>query len=351
MRLGFVVSPLGGDTVRHLAAGASLVLLGGLGWGQAAEPLVLEDFSQPVAGRWKGRLELTEAEGGQKVGRWQGAREGEQLSLVAAPKDWTAHKALDLWVWSATANKQEFMLVVYSENLDTQGPDYFYRRIVVDWEGWKQLAFALSGLKTYRTPSWSQVGSLTFSTTGWGIEAKPDTDLCLGEIRLLTEVPEGALPRADVVADFEEDDIEIKPEDLRSDLFCASGPGGQKVNKTESAVRLTHLPTGIVVQSQDERSQHRNREKAMAVLKARILDARRREEEQKMGATRRSMIGSGDRSERIRTYNFPQNRVTDHRINLTLYSLNLVMEGRIEELIGALRKHDTDLRLQAQVGG
>jgi peptide chain release factor 1 len=149
----------------------------------------------------------------------------------------------------------------------------------------------------------------------------------------------------------EDDEIEIKPEELRIDLFCASGPGGQKVNKTESAVRLTHLPTGIVVQSQDERSQHRNREKAMAVLKARILDAKRREEDQKMGATRRSMIGSGDRSERIRTYNFPQNRVTDHRINLTLYSLNQVMEGKLEELIGALHKHDVELRLQAQVKG
>jgi len=128
-----------------------------------------------------------------------------------------------------------------------------------------------------------------------------------------------------------------------------TGPGGQSVNTTDSAVRLTHVPTGIVVQCQDEKSQHRNKEKAMSVLKARILDLKRREEADRIGKARRSLIGSGDRSERVRTYNFPQNRLTDHRINLTLYSLDRVMEGDIGALVTALRAHDVELRLLAEL--
>ena len=159
------------------------------------------------------------------------------------------------------------------------------------------------------------------------------------------------LHRLDAVIDGDLDEIEIKPEELRIDLFRASGPGGQKVNKTESAVRITHLPTGLVAQSQDERSQHRNREKALNVLKARLLDHRRQEEDARMGQARRTMIGSGDRSERIRTYNFPQNRVTDHRINLTLYNLNRVIEGDIGPIIDALASHDIEMRLERELKG
>ncbi len=147
----------------------------------------------------------------------------------------------------------------------------------------------------------------------------------------------------------EVDDIFIPPEELRIDIFCSSGPGGQGVNTTYSAVRITHEPTGLVAQSQDERSQHRNKEKAMAVLKARLLDLRRREEEERTGSARRSMIGSGDRSEKIRTYNFPQNRVTDHRINLTLYTLNRVMDGELGSLLDALREHDLAERIRREM--
>ena len=145
-----------------------------------------------------------------------------------------------------------------------------------------------------------------------------------------------------------QDDIEVKPEEIRVDTYRASGAGGQHVNRTDSAIRITHLPTGLVVQCQDEKSQHRNRERAMSVLKARLLDRQRSDEAERMGDRRRSLIKSGDRSDRIRTYNFPQNRLTDHRIGLTLYSLDRVVEGELDDLVTALRDHDIEQRLQAE---
>ncbi|MEG1501219.1 MAG: peptide chain release factor-like protein, partial [Clostridiales bacterium] len=141
-------------------------------------------------------------------------------------------------------------------------------------------------------------------------------------------------------------EVDINPNDIRIDVFCASGPGGQCVNTTQSAVRITHIPTGIVVSCQDEKSQHKNKDKGMRVLRARVLEKRQQE---KMGAeadTRKNMIGSGDRSERIRTYNFPQGRVTDHRIGLTLHKLEWILQGDLDELIDALITNDRALRLK-----
>lgn len=131
-------------------------------------------------------------------------------------------------------------------------------------------------------------------------------------------------------------EIDINPADLKTDVYRSSGAGGQHVNKTDSAVRITHLPTGIVVECQDDRSQHRNKDKALKVLAARIKDAQLRAQQAKEAATRKSLIGSGDRSERIRTYNFPQGRMTDHRINLTLYKLEYIMDGDLDDMINAL---------------
>ncbi len=145
------------------------------------------------------------------------------------------------------------------------------------------------------------------------------------------------------------DDIDIPASDVRVDIYRASGPGGQCVNTTDSAVRLTHIPSGTVAQSQDQKSQHKNKEKAMGVLKARVLDHIKREEAQKQGDARRAQIGSGDRSERIRTYNFPQNRLTDHRIGLTLYSLDRIMEGDMTEVVDPLREHDLSIRLKEEL--
>ncbi|MBU0973413.1 MAG: peptide chain release factor 1 [Proteobacteria bacterium] len=140
-----------------------------------------------------------------------------------------------------------------------------------------------------------------------------------------------------VLCEAEDIEIDINPSDIKVDVFRASGPGGQSVNTTDSAVRITHLPTGIVATCQDEKSQHKNKEKAMGVLKARVLDAKTREEEEKRAADRKGQVGSGDRSGRIRTYNFPQGRMTDHRIGLTLYRLDTIMEGDIQGIIDELK--------------
>ena len=143
-----------------------------------------------------------------------------------------------------------------------------------------------------------------------------------------------------VLPEAEEVDVEVNPNDLRVDVFCSTGPGGQSVNTTQSAVRITHLPSGIVVSCQDEKSQHKNKEKAMRVLRARILDVAQQEQRDQMASTRKSQVGSGDRSERIRTYNFPQNRVTDHRIGLTVHRLQEVLQGHIDDIVDALITSD-----------
>jgi peptide chain release factor 1 len=152
-----------------------------------------------------------------------------------------------------------------------------------------------------------------------------------------------------VLPEAEEIDVRIDEKDLRIDVYRSSGPGGQSVNTTDSAVRITHLPTGIVVTQQDEKSQHKNRAKAMKILRARLFEAERAEAAAARAAQRKSQVGSGDRSERIRTYNFPQGRVTDHRINLTLYKLDRVLDGELDELIDALIADDQASRLAEAV--
>ena len=149
-----------------------------------------------------------------------------------------------------------------------------------------------------------------------------------------------------VLPEAEEVEFEINPADLQIDTYRASGAGGQHVNKTESAIRITHLPTGVVVECQDERSQYKNKDKAMKVLRSRLYEAERQKQEAAVAAERRSQVGSGDRSERIRTYNFPQGRVTDHRIGLTLYKIEAIMNGALDELIDALVTADQAEKLQ-----
>jgi len=200
--------------------------------------------------------------------------------------------------------------------------------------GFKELVFSVTGDAVYRV--------LKYESGCHRVQRVPATESS-GRIHT-SAATVAVLPEVDEV-----DDIEIPASDIRVDIFCSSGPGGQSVNTTYSAIRITHLPTGLVAQSQDERSQHRNKDKALNVLKARLRDWQLRQEEEKSGAMRRTQIGSGDRSEKIRTYNFPQNRLTDHRINFTIYTLNRFMEGEIDELVKTLQSHDIELRIQKEM--
>jgi len=187
--------------------------------------------------------------------------------------------------------------------------------------GYKEVIARIVGQGAY--------SKLKFESGGHRVQRVPETE-AQGRIHT-SACTVAVLPEADAV-----DAVVLNPAELRIDTFRASGAGGQHVNKTESAIRVTHLPTGIVVECQDSRSQHKNREKALSVLKAKIRDKQEREQQAKTASTRKSLIGSGDRSERIRTYNFPQGRVTDHRINLTLYKIDRIMDGELDELVNAL---------------
>lgn len=186
--------------------------------------------------------------------------------------------------------------------------------------GYKEISFSISGKYVY--------GSMRYESGVHRVQRVPETET-QGRVHT-SAVTVAVLPEA------EETEIDIKPEDVRVDVMRAGGPGGQCVNTTDSAVRLTHIPTGIVVIQQDEKSQIKNKAKAWRVLRARLFDLEESKKQAERSAARKSMVGSGDRSERIRTYNFPQNRVTDHRINLTLYKLDQFMQGTMDEMIDAL---------------
>ena len=191
--------------------------------------------------------------------------------------------------------------------------------------GYKEIVFSIQGENVFR--------AMQFEGGTHRVQRVPITE---GSGRIHTSTATVAvLPEAEDV-----DELEIKPDDLRVDVYRASGAGGQHINKTDSAVRITHLPTGLVVASQEERSQHKNRAKVMRVLRSHLLELKRREAEDQAGESRRSQIGSGDRSERIRTYNFPQNRLTDHRIHFTSHNLEKVMEGELATLLLALYEHN-----------
>ncbi|MGA7814116.1 peptide chain release factor 1 [Caballeronia sp.] len=200
---------------------------------------------------------------------------------------------------------------------------------VSDLGGYKEVIVRIAGANVY--------SRLKFESGGHRVQRVPATET-QGRIHT-SACTVAVMPEADELGE-----VVINPADLRIDTFRASGAGGQHINKTDSAVRVTHLPTGIVVECQDDRSQHKNKDRALKVLAARIMDKQAHEQHAKEAATRKSLIGSGDRSERIRTYNFPQGRMTDHRINLTLYKLDAIMDGDIEDLVGALvSEHQAEL--------
>jgi peptide chain release factor 1 len=190
--------------------------------------------------------------------------------------------------------------------------------------GFKELVLGLEGEGVYR--------ELQFESGGHRVQRVPETE-AKGRIHT-------SLATVAVMAEPEDVEIDLKPDDYRKDIFHASGPGGQHVNKTASAIRLTHYASGIVVQCQDEKSQHKNLAKALRVLKARLYEAKREADHAKRAAERKTKVGSGDRSQRIRTYNFPKNRLTDHRINLTLYKLDAILAGNLAPVIDALTEYE-----------
>jgi peptide chain release factor 1 len=218
-------------------------------------------------------------------------------------------------MYSRYAERQGWQVEIISESASELG-------------GYKEVIARIVGQGAY--------SRLKFESGGHRVQRVPETE-AQGRIHT-SACTVAVLPEADKI-----DDVVLNPAELRIDTFRASGAGGQHVNKTDSAIRITHLPTGIVVECQDSRSQHKNREKALSVLAARIRDKQMSEQQAKTASTRKLLIGSGDRSQRIRTYNFPQGRVTDHRINLTLYKIERIMDGELDELISALTtEHQTE---------
>lgn len=198
--------------------------------------------------------------------------------------------------------------------------------------GYKEICFSLEGTGAY--------SRLKYESGVHRVQRVPETE-SQGRIHTST-VTVAVLPEADEV------ELEISPTDLKFDVFRASGAGGQHINKTESAVRITHLPTGMVVECQDERSQHKNKDKAMKVLRARLFEQMQQEQNARIASERKTQVGTGDRSERIRTYNFPQGRLTDHRIGLTIYRLEAVMNGDLDEVFDALATADQAAKLAGQ---
>lgn len=250
----------------------------------------------------------------------------EELKIALLPGDPLDEKNIILEIRAGTGGEEAALFAadlfrMYARYAELMGWKVeILSESVADSGGYKEIVCLISGNKVY--------SRLKFEAGTHRVQRIPVTET---QGRIHTSAATVA-----VMPEAEEVDVEIRPEDLRIDIFRASGAGGQHVNKTESAVRITHLPTGTVVTCQDERSQHKNKARAMKVLASRILAAETEKQNSEQSADRRAQVGTGDRSERIRTYNFPQGRCTDHRINLTLYSLDKIMEGELSPLLDAL---------------
>jgi len=260
----------------------------------------------------------------------------EELSVLLLPKDPNDDKSVIVEIRGGAGGDEAALFAgdlfrMYTRYAENQG----WRTELLDSNptglgGFKEVVFVIDGYGAY--------SKLKYESGVHRVQRVPTTESS-GRIHTST-VTVAVLPEAEDV------EVSINQNELRIDTYCASGAGGQHVNKTESAVRITHLPTGVVVQCQDEKSQLKNRDKAMRVLRAKLLELAQEEQRAEVAENRKSQVGTGDRSERIRTYNFPQGRVTDHRIGITLHKLDFVLNGDIEELITALITADQSEKLK-----
>jgi len=260
----------------------------------------------------------------------------EKLKLLLIPKDPNDSKNTIVEIRAGTGGEEAALFAadlyrMYTKYSEKKG----WRTEILGSNptglgGFKEIIFSVEGEKVYK--------NLKYESGVHRVQRVPKTE---ASGRIHTSAASVA-----VLPEAEEVDIEIKPEDLKIDVFRSSGPGGQSVNTTDSAVRITHLPTNTVVTCQDEKSQLKNKNKALKVLRARLLDKARTEQEEKIARQRKSMVKTGDRSEKIRTYNFPQNRITDHRIGLTLHRLEDVLSGDLDELIAVLEREEQAEKLQ-----
>ncbi len=269
--------------------------------------------------------------------REQSTQVEEEILVLLLPKDPNDEKNTLLEIRAGTGGDEAALFAADLFRLYSKFAEIMHWRVEVMSDhptgmgGFKEIIVLIEGQGAY--------SKLKYESGVHRVQRVPSTE---AQGRLHTSaVTVAVLPEA------EEVDVVIDPEEIRVDVFRSSGPGGQSVNTTDSAIRITHLPTGLVVSCQDEKSQHKNKAKALKILRARIQDLKVKEQQDKIAENRKSQVGSGDRSERIRTYNFPQNRLTDHRIGLTLYHLDEIMEGKLSEVIEALNTHFQSEHLKA----
>ncbi len=316
--------------LKNLAACAEKVLV--LADAKAESEAILADADSDAELREMAEMELADIE--------ESLPQAERdMTISLIPPDPTDSRNVIMEIRAGTGGDEAGLFCgdlyrMYTRYFDVKG----WRHKVLDVSpsesgGYKEVSFSVEGENVYKT--------LKHEGGTHRVQRVPQTET---QGRVHTSAATVA-----VLAEVEDVDIEIKTEDLRIDTYRAQGAGGQHVNTTDSAIRITHVPTGTVVQCQDERSQHKNKAAAMKMLRARIYDEQQRKAAAEQASERKSMVGSGDRSEKIRTYNYPQNRLTDHRINLTLYKLDRVMEGALEEIFTALHEHDVEQRVKQQM--